>query len=90
MFTVKPESGSVVKGEQNILTAFAPAAVRYQWYKDGRPVNGATGPTLTIMHQEVGETHDYMVVAYRDDNNYTVSATAAIIAVNRGLDIRIR
>ena len=90
VFTVKPESGSVVKGEQNILTAFAPAAVRYQWYKDGRPVNGATGPTLTIMHQEVGETHDYMVVAYRDDNNYTVSATAAIIAVNRGLDIRIR
>lgn len=84
VFTLQPESVKIVRRQPYVIKAFAPAAVRYQWYRDGKPVAGETGSTLTVVHPQDGETHDYRVVAYRDDRNYTVSGTATLTAVRKG------
>ena len=90
MFTLQPESVKIVRRQPYVIRAFAPAAVRYQWYRNGKPVAGETGSTLTVVHPQDGETHDYRVVAYRDDSNYTVSDTATITAVRKGFIIMMQ
>ena len=39
---------TVEVGETVTLTAYAPAAVSYQWYRDGEPVEGATGSETSV------------------------------------------
>ena len=80
----------VVRRRPHVIQAFAPAASRYQWYMDGKPISGETGATLTVTLPNVGDTHTYKVVAYRDDDNYTVSETATLIAVREGTMVRFQ
>ena len=89
-FTVQPASGMVVRRRSSVLRAFAPAASRYQWYVDGKPIIGETGATLTVVLPNEGDTHAYWVVAYIDADNYTVSETATLIAVREGITVRIQ
>ena len=88
VFTVQPASGTVARRRPFVLRAFAPAASRYQWYVDGKPISGETGATLTVVLPDMGETHTYRVVAYIDDDNYTVSETATLSV--RGTMVRFQ
>ena len=87
VFTVQPVSCKVVRRQPYVIQSFAPAAIRYQWYVDGKPVVGETGATFTVTLPNDGDTHAYRVVAYRDDDNYTVSDTATLTAVRKGMTI---
>ena len=89
-FTVQPQTATIVMRRPYIISAFAPAATRYQWYMDGTPIIGETGATLTVMLPNEGDTHAYRVVAYIDDDNYTVSETATLTAVPAGTQVLIR
>jgi hypothetical protein len=90
VFTVQPASCTVVRRQPYVIRAFAPAASRYQWYVDGTPISGETGATLTVTLPNAGESHSYKVVAYRDDDNYTVSETATLIAIREGTALRLQ
>ena len=90
VFTVQPQTATIDMRRPYIISAFAPAACRYQWYVDGKPISGETGATLTVMLPNEGDTHAYRVVAYIDDDNYTVSETATITAVPAGTQVLIR
>ena len=87
VFTVQPQTATIVKRRPYILSAFAPAATRYQWYVDGKPISGETGAALTVMLPNAGDAHAYRVVAYIDDDNYTVSETATLTAVPAGMQV---
>ena len=89
VFTVQPQTATIVKRTPYIISAFAPAACRYQWYVDGKPISGETGATLTVTLPNEGDTHAYRVVAYIDDDNYTVSETATLTAVPVGMKVMI-
>ena len=87
VFTVQPQSGNIVRRQPYVIQSFAPAAAHYQWYVDGKPIIGETGATLTVTLPNEGDAHTYRVVAYRDDDNYTVSETATLTAVRKGMTI---
>jgi hypothetical protein len=89
IFTVQPQTATIVKRRPYTLSAFAPAACRYQWYVDGKPISGETGATLTVILPNEGDTHVYRVVAYIDDDNYTVSETATLTAIPVGMQVMI-
>ena len=89
VFMIQPTSCKVVRRQPYVIQSFAPAASRYQWYVDGKPIAGETGATLTVTLPNEGDTHDYRVVAYRDDDNYTVSEMAALTAVRKGMAISL-
>jgi hypothetical protein len=44
------------------VTASGDATLAYQWLKDGAPISGATGDTLTLTHVTGASTADYSVV----------------------------
>ena len=87
VFTMQPQSAKIKRGMTHVLQAFAPGAVRYQWYRDGRPIAGETGASLSVLLTSNGETRDYRVVAYIDSENYTVSETATLTAYTPGLTV---
>ena len=89
VFTVQPQTATIVKRRPYILSAFAPAATRYQWYVDGKPISGETGAALTVMLPNAGDAHAYRVVAYIDDDNYTVSETATLTAVPASMQVLV-
>lgn len=47
-FYDNPKDVTVEVGKSVTLTAYAPAAVSYQWYRDGEPVEGATGSETSV------------------------------------------
>jgi hypothetical protein len=59
------------------LTSLAPEANYYQWFKDGAILPGATACDLSVLatRESAGV---YQVVAYFDDDNYTVSEPAVL------------
>ena len=62
-FYEDPQSGSAAQGEPFVLSAFAPAAVSYQWLKDGLPIEGATDETYAVTWQRRGPDAEYAVRA---------------------------
>ena len=70
------------------LTSLAPDANYYQWFKDGKVLVGETGCDITVpaVRASAGV---YQVVAYYDNDNYTVSDPAELKRRN-GFAIKIR
>ena len=78
-FLLQPASLKIDRDETEVvLTSYAPGAVRYQWRKNGVPMAGMTGSVLvtTMVRSEKSAAFD--VVAYLDNENYTVSVQATI------------
>ncbi|MBR3222915.1 MAG: hypothetical protein IKF72_11900 [Kiritimatiellae bacterium] len=78
VFTIQPQSAQVSRKQPYTLRAFAPAAVRYQWYEDGRPIANATTITLTVTLVNLGEAHEYKAFAFGYDGSVSESETASL------------
>lgn len=72
-----PESLTVARGGTLVLRAAVRGAtsgtVTYQWFRDGAPIGGATGPALVIANADV---------AHR--GAYTFTATKGAVTLNAG------
>ena len=88
-FTIQPEPATVRKGSPHALHAFAPGAVRYQWYKGTTPIAGATTAWLEL-DTSAPEDARYSVIAYADDANYTASETVTVRVYHNGTHIFVR
>ena len=88
-FTIQPQSATVGIGKPCALHAFAPGAVRYQWYKGVTPIAGATTSWLDVDTGTPGKAR-YSVVAYADDANYTASETVMVNVASRDTLLIIR
>ena len=88
-FTIQPQPAVVRKGSPCSLHAFAPGAVRYQWYKGATPIAGATSAWLEL-DTSTPEDAMYSVVAYTDDANYTASERVLVRVYHNGTQILIR
>ena len=88
-FTIQPQPKVVGIGKPCALHAFAPGAVRYQWYKGATPIAGATTSWLDV-DTSAPEKARYSVVAYADDANYTASETVMVNVASRDTLLIIR
>ena len=64
------------------LASLAPEANCYQWFKDGIALPGETYCDITVPATEES-AGVYQVVAYFDDDNYTVSNPAVLKPKNK-------
>jgi hypothetical protein len=69
-------SGSTI-ALSSVITGTAPISL--QWYKDNKPVIGATSNTLTITHSSTGDTGTYTLVAA--NSNGTTTSNPAIVTI---------
>ena len=90
VFTVQPTSREVLRGGSCTLSAFAPAAVGYQWCMDGEPLVGATGPSLTVKGVVKGEVHEYEVFAFGAAGEVSVSEKATVTTSVPGIMVILR
>ena len=88
-FTVQPQPAVIHIGRPHALHAFAPDAVRYQWYKGTTPIAGATTAWLEL-DTSVPEEASYSVIAYTDDANYTASEAVMVSIFHGGMQLIIR
>jgi len=88
-FTIQPQPATVGIGKPHALHAFAPGAVRYQWFKGTTPIPGATGAWLDV-DTGTPEKARYSVVAYADDANYTVSETVTVRVSDKSTCVFVR
>jgi hypothetical protein len=73
-------------------SASATSEVTWQWFKNKRPVVGATNSTLTILSADVGDIGDYSVEARTADGEVADTRSAADDAgrlVRRGVEMVI-
>lgn len=90
--TFQPTQQPAIQGTPEVgttltLTAPAwspqPAKAKTQWYADGKPLDGATGPTLTLTRDHIGTSISARVVAssqgYRK-SRATAPATTPVLA----------
>lgn len=73
----------VVHGELNVIPASwspEPTDLRYQWHRNGHPIEGATGTTLTILPEYAGS--QISATATADRRNYdTVTSTSTPVTI---------
>ena len=81
--TTQPVDASAVEGATVVLTAAATgsAPLTFQWSKDGVPIAGATGTTLTLANVHVADSGNYAFTA----TNPVGSVTSNVAAVRIGL-----
>lgn len=92
-FYEEPASGVVPVMESLTLTAFAPGAVGYQWYKDGVAIPGAIMRELTIPWKRRAASAQYAVKAVFDNFGTRVeqmSAAATVTMERAGIIILIK
>lgn len=80
-FYEEPASGVVPVMESLTLTAFAPGAVGYQWYKDGVAIPGAIMRELTIPWKRRAASAQYAVKAVFDNFGTRVERMSAAATV---------
>jgi pectate lyase/pectin methylesterase-like acyl-CoA thioesterase len=63
--TVQPAGATTIEGNSVVLTAMASgsAPLSFQWSKDGIPIAGATGTTLTLNNVRVADSGRYAFTA---------------------------
>jgi hypothetical protein len=88
-FTRQPTSGETVLGVPFVLTAYAPAAARYQWRKDGVEIVGETDATCEVVETRKG-TAVYDVIAYDAYGRTVTSATATVTFKTGGTHLFLR
>ena len=82
--TVTKKSVSVEVGEKVELSATVTKATdtdTYQWYKDGKAINGQTGETLTIDNAKTSDSGSYTLKVTSTYDTMTVVAESDAIAV---------
>lgn len=62
-FAVQPLDAIVVEGDSHFLTAVPSQTAVVQWFKDGRPIPGATNNTLPILYMLEGDAGGYYAAA---------------------------
>ena len=72
-----------------LITAYAPAAARYQWRKNGVAIAGATDPTCSVVELQTGSVV-YDVVAYDAYGRAVTSASATVRFKNGGTTVFVR
>ncbi|PYT00857.1 MAG: hypothetical protein DMF63_06025 [Acidobacteria bacterium] len=78
--TDQPDDTMVSVGSSATLSVTATGSnLVYQWYKDGMPIPGATGPTLTFPMAQLSDTGDYYVVV--SNSGGTVTSNTAHLTV---------
>ena len=89
VFTLQPQGGRVKLHEPLTLAAYAPNAVRYQWRKDGVPIDGATQSTYDVPTDQAAKPV-YDVVAYDASGRRATSAAAALDISSGGTVLTFR
>ena len=83
IFYTQPQGGMTISiGEATTLSAYAPGAVEYQWYKNGVALAGETGMTLTVPWQRKPHAATYTVKAKFVDNDVPVEFESDPATVN--------
>jgi pectinesterase len=74
-----PESITVRRGQKAVLLVLAAAIpeARYQWFKNGKPISGATDASLAINNASVADAAVYKVTA-KNDSGSVASRTATL------------
>ena len=90
VFYLQPQNTKYNKNMQGTvtLTSLAPEANYYQWFKDGVALPGATACDLSVPAVRASEGV-YRVVAYFDDDNYSVSEPA-VLKMRGGFSLTVR
>ena len=86
-FVVNPRGATLVEGDFYQLKVKANRPSTYQWYKDGRPIPGATNGILTIHHMLEGDAGVYVATATHDGS--TIETRPEVIAYRPLIRIRI-
>ena len=95
-FQVAPEATRVSYGRTKELRCFAAGAQRYEWRKNGEPIDGETGETLTVAWEKIetdGHTVEYSVRPVYSVFNETVigeAATAEVTCPSVGMAIILK
>ncbi len=78
----QPASSVVLQGATVTLSAGATGSdtLRYQWYKDGAQINGATNPSLVLPSVLTSDSGSYMVTVSNPVGQ--VASAAAVLTVN--------
>ncbi len=82
--TTHPQSRTVTVGETVTFTVVATgtAPLSYQWRKDGQPLAGQTGDTLTLANVQAAQAGSYTVVVSNSAGQAT--SNPAVLTVNPG------
>src|SRR5262249_15443290 len=80
--TTQPVGKSTIEGDNVILTAAASgsAPLTFQWSKNGAPIAGATGPTLTLNNVRAADSGAYVFTATNPAGS--VASDVAAVVVN--------
>lgn len=83
--STQPQGLSVAPGSSASfsVTASGTAPLSYQWFKDGTPIGGATGTTLTLSAVQTTNAGNYTVVITNSAGS--VTSGVAALAVNAGV-----
>lgn len=83
VFYTQPQDGVKVSvGKSTTLSAYAPGAIGYQWYKDGVALADETGMMFTVPWQQKPRTATYSVKARFDVNGVPVEVESDPATVN--------
>lgn len=80
-FSEQPEGGGVNRGGTLELSAYAPGAVGYLWFKNGELVEGATGRTLEVSFGKAGKSDSYQCLAHYNLFGYGLSDAAEVLSI---------
>ncbi len=79
-----PQSQIVQAGTPITLSVVATGAQSYQWYKDGQPLEGATGATLTIPAATTTDTGRFQVELSDGVNRFKLAPAVVVVRPDAG------
>lgn len=80
-FAVSPSDAEAPYGGTTTLSAFAPGALSYQWYCDGKALDGETNMTCVVPWKRLGPDRSYTVKATFDVYGVVTEVTSAAATV---------
>lgn len=91
-FSTQPVARAVLGGQPVTLTVAVNGAppFTYQWFKDGRPVSGAIGPTFTLAGAQEEDAGDYTAVATNAAGSTTSAPARVRVNTSRLVNLSIR
>ncbi len=83
VITLQPASQGLLLGSEAIFTvaASSPAALYYQWQKDGADLAGATSMTLSIPNFQIGDVGSYQVVVTNSAGSVMSEVATLAVAI---------
>ena len=75
----QPESLSVLDGEEALFSVEAERATKYQWFKDSKPINGATNAVYRIANTVMDDMGEYYVLV--ENEYHSVQSDTVILEV---------